>query len=85
MAALGLITAVGTAEHITGSVFRAARQAHCKHRTFAWLARHGHVATHHARELAGDGKSQPRSAVAACGQGIGLGEMHRRRDHPPKR
>src|SRR5262245_26173757 len=31
---------------------RAARQAHREHRTLAGLARHCHVATHHARELA---------------------------------
>src|SRR5207253_10955650 len=36
---------------------------------------HGHIATHHARELARDGKAQPRPAVAAGGQGIGLGEI----------
>jgi hypothetical protein len=30
---------------------------------------------HHARELAGDRKAEPRPAVAARGQGIGLGEI----------
>src|SRR5262249_8962073 len=29
------------------------------HRTFALLAHHGHVATHHARELAGNPKAEP--------------------------
>ena len=53
----------------------AARQAHCKHRTFAHLARHGYVAAHHARELAREGKAEPRSAVAARSQGIGLSEL----------
>ena len=38
---------------------RAARQAHCKSRAFARLARHCHVAAHHAGELAGDGEAQP--------------------------
>jgi hypothetical protein len=49
-----------------------ARQAHRKHRAFARLARHGHVAAHHACELAGDGKAEPRAAVAARCKGIGL-------------
>ena len=31
---------------------RAARQAHCKSRAFARLARHCHVAAHHAGQLA---------------------------------
>src|SRR5262245_1471651 len=44
----------------------AARQAHRKHRAFAWLARHDHVPAHHARELAGDGKAEPRPAIAPC-------------------
>jgi hypothetical protein len=38
---------------------RAARQAHCISRAFARLARHCHVAAHHAGELAGDGEAQP--------------------------
>src|SRR5262249_40809429 len=41
----------------------------------ARLARHGHIAAHHARELAGDREAQPGAAVAARGQGIGLGEI----------
>src|SRR5262249_5698399 len=40
-------------------------QAHGEHRTFARLARHGHVATHHARELAGDGEAETGAADAA--------------------
>src|SRR5437867_4957246 len=35
------------------------RQAHREHRAFARLAGDGHVAAHQARELAGDGESQP--------------------------
>jgi hypothetical protein len=54
-------------------VRRAARQAHRKHGPLAQLARHGHVATHHARELAGDGEPEPGAAVAARGERIGLG------------
>src|SRR5262249_50372451 len=46
-----------------------------EHRTFAGLARHSHVATHHARELAGEGKAEPRSAEALRGRGIGLTEL----------
>src|SRR6516162_9047037 len=49
----------GLGSHVaTCLAFGAARQAHCKHRALAWLARHGHVATHHARELAGDSKTK---------------------------
>src|SRR5215468_5304911 len=33
----------------------AAQQPHGEHRALARLARHRHVAAHHARELAGDG------------------------------
>src|SRR5215469_48798 len=54
---------------------RAARQSHREHRALARLARHRHIAAHHARELAGDGKAEPGAAVAARGQGIGLGEV----------
>src|SRR5262249_53450139 len=54
---------------------RAARQAHRKHRTLARLARHSHVASHRARELARDGKPKPGAAVAPRGQGVGLGEI----------
>src|SRR6476660_9018823 len=53
----------------------ATRQAHCKHRTFAHLARHGHVATHHARELARKGKAEPRSPVSTRSERISLGEL----------
>jgi hypothetical protein len=55
--------------------YRTARQAHRKHRALARFARHGHVAAHHARELAGDGKAKPRAAEALSGGGIGLGEF----------
>src|SRR5258708_22325257 len=54
---------------------RAARQAHREHRALAWLARYCHVAAHHARELAREGKAEPRPAVAPRGQGLGLGEL----------
>src|SRR5262249_16693278 len=53
----------------------AARQGHRKDRALAWLARHGHVATHHAREFAGNGKTEPRATVALCGRGVGLDEL----------
>jgi hypothetical protein len=58
-----------------GSWRLALRQAHREYRALARLARHCHVATHHARELAREGKAEPRPAVAARGQGIGLGEI----------
>src|SRR5262249_15392641 len=53
----------------------AARQPHREPRTLAWLARYGHVAAHHARELARDGKAEPRAAEALSGRGIGLAEL----------
>src|SRR5215468_4103023 len=58
-----------------GGLWRAARQAHRKHRTFAQLARHGHVAAHHARELAGDGEAETGAAEFLRGRGIGLAEL----------
>src|SRR5262245_5849856 len=62
-----------TSARLSGSLclglWLAGRQAHRKHRAFAWLARHGHVTAHHARELAGDGKAEPRAAEALRGQG----------------
>src|SRR6516162_2085339 len=64
---------------VAGSSWRlcvlASRQAHGEHRAFAELARHGHVAAHRARELAGDGKAEPRPAIALSGRGIGLAEL----------
>ena len=53
---------------------RAGRQAHCKSRAFARLARHCHVAVHHACELAREGKAEP-VAVAPRSELIGLGEF----------
>src|SRR6516165_11991686 len=58
-----------------GSWRLAPRQAQGEHRTFARLARHGHVAAPHARELARECKAQPRAAEALSGRGIGLGEL----------
>jgi hypothetical protein len=60
---------------VTGLVCRAARQPHREHRALARLARHGHVATHHARELAGDGEAEAGAAKALSGRGIGLAEL----------
>src|SRR5262249_1443406 len=53
----------------------APRQAHGEYRALARLARHGHVAAHHARELAREGKAEPRAAELLRGRGIGLGEL----------
>src|SRR5262245_44366254 len=53
----------------------AAGQTHRKDRTLARLARHGHVAAHHARELARERKAEPRAAEALSGRGIGLAEL----------
>ena len=53
----------------TSSVYiRAAGQANRKHRSLTRFACHGHVAAHHAGELAGDGKAQPCSAIATPSQ-----------------
>src|SRR5262249_12752729 len=60
---------------LTDLGIRAARQTHSEYRALARLARHGHVAAHHAGELAGDGKAEPRAAVPPRGQGIGLREI----------
>src|SRR5262249_9545634 len=54
---------------------RAPRQAHGEHRAFADLARNRHIAAHQARELAGDGKAEPRAPETLCSRGIGLGEL----------
>src|SRR5262249_50698533 len=54
---------------------RAGRQAHREHRALTWLARNGHVAAHHARELAREGKAKPGAAEALGGRGIGLAEL----------
>src|SRR6516162_7500129 len=64
------------AENFGGEVsWRATRQAHREYRTLARLARHGHVATHHARELTGDGKAKTGAAEALRGRGISLAEL----------
>ena len=44
-----------------------ARQAYREHRALAQLARHRHIGTHHARELAGDGKADKANAAPRCG------------------
>jgi hypothetical protein len=53
----------------------ASRQAHREYRAFARLARHCHIAAHHARKLAGDGKTKAGPAEALRGRGIGLAEF----------
>src|SRR5262245_63749845 len=53
----------------------ATRQADGEDRSFARLARHAHVAAHHARELARDGEPKPGAAEALRGRGIGLAEL----------
>src|SRR5215469_953117 len=54
----------------------APRQAYCEDRTLARFACYGHVATHHARELAGEGKAKPRAAEALSGRSVSLAELH---------
>src|SRR5215831_5995431 len=51
------------------------RQTHYKHRTFAQFARRRHIAAHHARELAGDGKSEPGAAEVLSGRSVSLAEL----------
>src|SRR5262249_2347370 len=46
-----------------------------ENRALPRLARHRHVAAHHARELARDGKAEPGAAVAPRGGAVGLGEF----------
>src|SRR5215831_11558472 len=57
------------------SVLRAARQAEGEDRALARLACHGHIAAHHARELAGDGEAKTSAAKPLRGRGIGLAEL----------
>src|SRR5207244_1582232 len=66
------------AENFGGEVssrVRAAGQPHREHRAFALLAGHGHVAAHHARELARQRKAEAGSTEALRGRGIGLAEL----------
>jgi hypothetical protein len=58
----------GFGSHFGLGLATAARwQSHRKDRTFARLARHGHVAAHHARKLAREGKAEPRPTEALRG------------------
>src|SRR5262245_39819554 len=57
---------------VLGLDITAPRQAHCKHRTFAQLARHDHIAAHHARELARDCKAEASAAKTLRGGRFGL-------------
>src|SRR5262249_58658314 len=63
------------ARHVMTLCVLAAWQAHGEYRPLAQLTGHGHVAAHHARELAREGKAEPASTVPPRGQGIGLGEL----------
>src|SRR5262245_28300896 len=54
---------------------RAARQADREHRSLARFACHCHIAAHHARELARDGKAQASAAEALRSRGVGLGKF----------
>jgi hypothetical protein len=56
-------------------VCRAARQSDGKHGPLARLARHGHIAAHHASELAGDGEAEPGAAETLRGGFIRLAEL----------
>src|SRR5262249_5727039 len=57
------------------SAARTRGQAHRKHRALARLACHGHIAAHHARELARDGKPEPRATETLSGRCISLAEL----------
>ena len=54
---------------------RAGWQAHGEDRALARLARHGHVAAHHAGDLASDGKPQSGAPKPLGGGGLGLAEL----------
>jgi hypothetical protein len=54
---------------------RATRQAHREHRALARLTHDGHVAAHHASELACDRKSKTGAAEALRRRGFGLAEF----------
>src|SRR5262249_57237617 len=57
------------------SVLRAARQAEGGDRALAPLACHGHIAAHHARQLAGDGEAKTSAPKPLPGRGIGRAEL----------
>src|SRR5262245_11097902 len=50
-------------------------QAHREYRALARLARHSHIAAHHACELAGDGKTETGAAETLRGGFIRLAEL----------
>src|SRR5215831_20330356 len=52
----------------------APRQAEGEDRTLARLACYCHIAAHHPRELAGDGKAEAGAAEALSGRSVGLAE-----------
>src|SRR6516225_1790947 len=58
-----------------GSWRLAPRQAEGEDRTLARLACHCHIAAHHPRELAGDGKAEPGAAELLRSCGVGLAEL----------
>src|SRR5262249_13128908 len=60
---------------VRGLAVAASGQANREHRALTRFARHGHVAAHHARELAGDGKAETRAAEALSGRSVGLAEL----------
>src|SRR5215469_4032161 len=64
-----------TPEPLISAPLRAARQAEGEDRTLARLACHCHIAAHHARELAGEGKAEPGAAESLSGRGVGLREL----------
>jgi Transposase DDE domain group 1 len=61
-----------TPQGLSKLVYRAARQAHREHRALAQFACHRHIAAHHARELAREGKAEPGAAEApVCPNPVG--------------
>src|SRR5262249_18099797 len=70
-----LYSITSSARQIMGLCVPATRQAHRKYCSLPWLARHSPVATHHARELAREGKAEPGAAEALRRGGIGLAEL----------
>jgi cation diffusion facilitator family transporter len=71
----GIVMAMRASAGRRGLRGRAARQTHCKDRTFAWLTRHSHIAAHHAREIAREREAEPRASEPVRGRGISLREL----------
>ena len=81
MLALGQTASSGAVSSMSGLResgrlgWRAARQAHREYGALTRFARHGHIAAHHARQLARDGEAEAGAAKFLRGRPFGLGEL----------